>query len=90
MELERRDVWELHPYLSVGPIEFSMKRDEVRERLGCNYRSFGVTSSHRLESDQFDGCISIYYSLDHSHIYGISLSSPLRVIYRDLPLLGNG
>lgn len=90
MGFEHRDVWDLHPYFSVGPIDFSMKRDEVRERFGSNYRSFGVTSSQRLESDQFDSCISIYYSPDNSDIYGVSLSSPLRIIYRSVPLLGDG
>jgi len=76
------------PYESVGPIEFDMDRQRVREAIGLEFNTFLKTPSSAIPVDNFIGHgIHVYYS-ESDRCVAVEMAAPADPVFDNQHLLG--
>ena len=80
--------WTIRPNVGVGPLNFGMTRQEVRDTLGSQPSGFAKTSGSSSLTDDFrEHGIHVYYD-DSDHCVAIEMATPAAPILDGKPLLG--
>ena len=78
--------YEICPYLSVGNINFEMKRGEVRKKFNNDYKEFRKSQASKSSTDDF-GCCHVYYAQDET-VEAIEFFENVELIFNSNNLIG--
>jgi hypothetical protein len=78
-------VYTLQTHQGVGPIQFGMRRAEVRGAMNLPVEAFHKTGDSPLVDAYFDSCLQVFYDeADTVEYIELSRNGPVRAIYNNL------
>lgn len=80
-------VFQITPYMSVGSIEFGMAPNDVRRIVGSEPIPFKRTDRVEYPSDMFENDGIFAYYDKNGNLEAVELTSPAKVMLRDIALL---
>src|SRR6201996_1411539 len=78
--------WVIHPFRGVGSIEFGMTPEDVRDRMGTDFKTFKRTPQVVFPSDYFPSDGAFFYYNPSGLLEAIELAVPARPTISGLDL----